>query len=361
MLQSLRYQLNPNLSSDVLSGKDDAAVILATPRYAAWLTEESFMAGLISTLRSTRFDVAGPDPPKFHVLAAVVDGLPSADGSRKTQHGLSLRFGSVAKMLPGLWDEGAEAASATRSEPEPSYLSVSMGSQDDMTTVVPLANTLFQNGRRSTLLASEWNPLKRGPEQKRVTYMPLRMVEKRSQTIDLTQSSPKDRLRIRSPLVPITHHRMVLEVLGNILAKIEINGQPSPASKELQENVFRWLDARKSQLPSQEAAGPVGVWALVIPRALTGLADQPLNAPKWVVETALAKFLNSMSPRHGRSTTDKLPRLLAFEILKHAELSAWNTSPYMHSALAGGARLHKICESRHVPIRAVLSNQPFSQ
>ena len=150
-----------------------AAVVLASPRHASWLTEKDFTGDLVHALHGTFEKDA-----RFHLLAAVVDGLCARSPSRELQEGLSIHVGRLDSLLPGLWDNtspgGApESLSQSVADSEvPSSLSIllprKITAKDARVSVtLPLANTLFSNGRRSTLLASEWG-LATGPSNTHV-------------------------------------------------------------------------------------------------------------------------------------------------------------------------------------------------
>lgn len=303
-----------------------AAVILATPRHASWLTDEDFMSGLVTSLRPDR-----KEPADLHVLAAVVDGVASTWPSREMRDGFSIQLGSLHDILPGLWDEATNAPS--NPESEPSCLSVLL--PRDLTLTLPLANTLFQTGRRSTLLASVWGD-----------GWP-KIIEKRSQTVNLSRLAELRRSGVHVPLVPITHPRMILEGLGNILAKIDIEGEPSPASKELQVNIPRLLEARRLRPTSTQGPGPVGVWALVIPGSeIWGPGDRHLNASPETTREALLSFLTKISVLHHSSPAYGK---LAYELSSEREGLAWEISPFLDHILQRGAHFHKICETPRAP------------
>ncbi|KAF3762435.1 hypothetical protein M406DRAFT_332816 [Cryphonectria parasitica EP155] len=170
-------------------GEDNAVVILASPRHASWLTDPDFMASLVSSLLAHRN--RDHEMSRFHVLAAVVDGLcpRSSPLYHEMQEGLSIQFGSLDTLLPGLWNDTTDATQHVQGSAEPSYLSVSVEGKGLPATRIsislPLANTLFHNGRRTTLLVSEWKTEGRGDSSSAASVQLLRMAEKRSQTIDL--------------------------------------------------------------------------------------------------------------------------------------------------------------------------------
>lgn len=62
----------------------------------------------------------------------------------------------------------------------------------------------------------------------------------------------------RIPLIPLAPPRKIVAGLGNIVRQVEIDGVASPASKEIEELIPKYLSKRSRQ-------DPAGVWALVIP------------------------------------------------------------------------------------------------
>lgn len=293
------------------------------------------MADLVSTLQGQSHLGPSAVSPKFHVLAAVVDGLSPRAPSRKLQEGLSIHLGHQKALLPGLWAKtGSRDGQPTlpqRADSEPSSaLSILLPRQMTATDArisltLPLANTLFQNGRRSTLLVSEWRQTK-GFHNK--LFELVRMVEKRSQVVDLPSTVLFDKVNISAPVVPITQPRKVIEGLGNILAKTEINGEPSPASKELQANIPRLLEARSALSQSDFAAGRVGVWALIYPKHM------------FRGDENLVRFYKTIDARFLGTALNKL----AFDMSTDRERMAWETQPVLRNAFFKGARLHRICE-----------------
>lgn len=256
----------------------------------------------------------------IHVLAAVVDGLFPQPSSLQMREGISIHFGRQKTLLPGLWDpepsnETVEKPPSAEPGSETAHLSVVLKSFNrfgkTITVNLPLTNTLFHNGRRTTLLASKWRIIDSMNRFGRVEM--LRTQEKRAQTVELDalhrypQSMP-----IKSPLVPITHPRKILESLGNILAKVEIEGEPSPASKEIQVNIPLLLATRQAPSASSLDSGRIGVWALVIPEHLVD---------------------------------KKACHKLAFDFCDSKERSAWQQTILLGEKLMEGGRLHKICTS----------------
>ncbi|KAJ4396956.1 hypothetical protein N0V93_001179 [Gnomoniopsis smithogilvyi] len=334
---------------EVPSDSGNAVVIFASPRHASWLTDSDFMAKFMQTLLERRSDARKQSIPKqaINVLTAVVDGLYPQHGYRGMQEGLSLQFGSLDCLLPGLWDEAPTDAATIHTqyaEPgfESAHVSVSLRTsayqRETCTVTLPLANTLFHNGRRTTLLASEWVFDPSGNQHMNL----LRMVEKRIQEIDLPMPSTTShkelhKIRMRCPLVPITHPRKIVEGLGNILAKVEINGELSPASKELQVNIPLLLQARQSQSDYDPKSARIGVWALVLPESL--FLDHrhqktSLESPR---EPSLRYNPTLRMDRLGTAVD-----MLAFEMEHAGDRTAWQRTNIMRDILLQGGRLHQI-------------------
>lgn len=263
------------------------------------------------------------------------------------QEGLSIQFGSLDCLLPGLWDEASIDTPNVRTHGiesgfDSAHVSVllrqSAYERETYTVTVPLANTLFHNGRRTTLLASEWVFDPSADQLLRLSHM----VEKRTQIIDLPMS-PKaaqegfGKIRMLCPLVPITHPRKILEGLGNILAKVEINGEPSPASKELQVNIPRLLQARQAQSNQDPKSARIGVWALVLPKRLFSGPKDPGTSLGATDDPAL-KFNPKLRMTRLGSAIGKL----AFEMEHVEERTAWQQKDIMRDLLLQGGRLHQI-------------------
>lgn len=194
------------------------------------------------------------------VLSGVVDGIgPSISKSgRAAVDGFSVMYGNQ-RLLPALWDKEEpspdptsrheEAASITFCPPAHSRL-------DTLEVTMPLANTIFQNGRRSTLFATRYQTGSSG----RLTHRMPR--EKRHQRIQLEKPDALYDL----PLVPLGPPRKIVSGLGNIVRQIQIDGVPSPASQELEIIIPQILE-EKSRVEEDGGAsqGAIGVWAYILP------------------------------------------------------------------------------------------------
>lgn len=272
----------------------------------------------------------------FHLLAGVVDGLCARSPSRELQEGLSIQVGRLDGLLPGLWDgtslsDAAQSVSHSVADPDqPSSLSILLPRKRTdkdarISVTLPLANTLFSNGRRSTLLASEW---RLAAEFSNTHVEMVRSAEKHTQVIDLPCSFLFDQVQVQAPLVPITHPRKILEGLGNIIAKVQVDGESYPASMELQTNIPRLIEARRALARSSPVSGAIGVWAMIYPRHM------------FLPREDMTKFLHSIRGRFLGTAIGKL----AFDMSNDAERLAWENAAVLRHAFFLGARLHKICE-----------------
>lgn len=218
---------------------------------------------------SALLQTSGPETASQHgqdisVLSAAVDGIPWPEGRHNVRDGLSVMHGSLASMLPNLWSGsstpqvGSSAVQPSITIPLPRF-ATGLGARGPEVTV-PLANTVFDNGRPFTMFASRW--------QRQQSGSPFK----------LTQRTEKDRQlvvptfegassNVFAPLLPITQPRRIAAGLGNIIRQVELDGKSAPASKELEAVIPDLLNSRAKQVPGW-TPGPIGVWALVVPEGL---------------------------------------------------------------------------------------------
>lgn len=195
--------------------------------------------------------------PAVDVLFGVTQGLSPSHLLGNPRPGLSILYSSSESLLPSLWQE--EPVAGPRTSPDRAATVTFTGGPatspaSPLGITLPLANTIFQNGRRSTLLASRW-------QSSLGHWAPDRMAERQHQEIACLQGR---HLRPHVPLVPLTPPRKIVAGLGNIVRQIDIDGDAAPASKELEELIPAMYD-RRWQKDDVQAPAPVGVWAWVIP------------------------------------------------------------------------------------------------
>lgn len=255
-----RHRLNvpggPIDISNENSGHEVA--FFASPGFATWLEDETFMSSILETLSGESSDQRTDSCGDINVLSAVADGLTPKRLFGEPQTGLSILYGTNP-ILPDLWNDKQFGSNFNQDRGSSvSFISRPLpGNTRPLETTLPLANTIFQNGRRSTLFASKW-------QRKSSRSMTLTTIrEKISQTIH----PPIDRVDHTYPLLPLlplTPPRKIVAGLGNIVRQVEINGSPTPASKELESLIPKVFDIRSKQDKSYMPR-PIGVWCWVIP------------------------------------------------------------------------------------------------
>ncbi|KAI1806608.1 hypothetical protein F4811DRAFT_509671 [Daldinia bambusicola] len=234
------------------------AAIFASRDFATWLEDESFVSGVLESLfkeKTTGQDNSVP----INVLCAATDGLTPKRLFSEPRTGLSILYGSADGILPGLWSaDDAESNISQDRGSSVSFLSNPLPRDTrPLEITLPLANTIFQNGRRSTLFASRWQRDRGGSIIRTMIH------EKQSQRICLRAASG-DHINSLLPLLPLTPPRKIVAGLGNIVRQVEVNGTATPASKELEVIIPKVFDKRSEQDTSY-SPGPIGVWCWVIP------------------------------------------------------------------------------------------------
>ena len=120
---------------------------------------------------------------------------------------------------------------------------------------IPLANTVFQNGQKSTLIASQW--LARSGTRQFVLQQEQKL---RNYTVELPKEESFGHYRISIPLKPLTVARRIAAGTGNIIRKIYMDEDDSlaaPASQELEKRVTEHFKSNDVE-PHR-----VSVWALL--------------------------------------------------------------------------------------------------
>ena len=137
---------------------------------------------------------------------------------------------------------------------------------------LPVANTLFQNGKTSTLFAQRWSLHFSGEStsdhiSSKKTWLPQQIVQMGTVFADEGMRLQFDHL-VHSHLVPITPARTITAAVGNIVRKIsggDVSAEPVPASEELERAISTAI--QQGQIPAQQA----GVWALIRPQRYAAL------------------------------------------------------------------------------------------
>ncbi|KAI2777351.1 hypothetical protein F4815DRAFT_297704 [Daldinia loculata] len=233
------------------------AAIFASRDFATWLEDENFVRGVLGGLFKSTISMQDNSTP-ISVLCAVTDGLTPTRLFSEPRTGLSILYGSN-DILPGIWsgDEFGSNISQDRGS-SVSFLSDPLPKDTrPLEITLPLANTIFQNGRRSTLIASRWQ------RDEEVSMARTNIEEKQHQRICLRAAS-EGHIKPFLPLLPLTPPRKIVAGLGNIVRQVEVNGTTTPASKELESLIPKVFDTR-SERDKSYSPGPIGVWCWVIP------------------------------------------------------------------------------------------------
>jgi hypothetical protein len=269
------------------------------------------------------------------ILSAAVDEVPRYDSRINyfaSAEGLSVVCGSSRVLLPNLWDSDTEQTEAVAQPYLEFELARERQSEWQSRVTVPVANTVFSNGKPHVLLASRWEV--DGGEHLRLS----RRVEKKRQTILTTRgdmqyhgSGTRVHDSLRCPFVPVTKPRKIVAGLGNILRQIEIDSEPVPASKELEAVIPALVDLRsrswEGNVTDSTAADRPSVWALVFPG---------LGAGRFAPRSAEPLRLEGYTPSREWHYAQR-------------------NSTLIHSLmLGGGCQLRKIRESIHHALGSII-------
>ena len=297
MVEQLRKLKELQGHAPTLAFEGNAAVVLATPSFTRWLSDESFMSALLATF--TQRDI--------QVLVGVVDDLNAPTSSGAPVAGFSVLQGSAETLLPSL--STPATPSRGREAPRPGSLQFSLSrgpSGGSLSLNMPLAHTVFQNGRESTLLAHTW---KSTPQS---SFTLANTIEKTRQEISLSAIKPS----LSVPLMPVTPPRRILGCLGNIISQIEIDGAAVPASTELENEVQVVYDRRAVAGNLNSEGMPVDIWALV-------------STPEGTVTTEIEDILDSLEDAK-------------FEGPEEERAVAASNVPLIEKLLMSGFQLHRI-------------------
>ena len=222
------------------------------------------------------------------LVAAVVDGIPfpknSASGHTPelesvmkdgSAEGISVLLTDTESAMPDLWSTQPQRLRC----PTIGTITFQFEAKLDLNCTapptnppkqvwqsfqLPVANTLFQNGRTSTLLAQRWiRSTASATESEMLQVRTTHMLKQKLHINGFQRSSHA--IIPELPLSAITYPRTIAESGGNVIKALEVPNGPKaglsvPASTELEESVSMWNESQN--LPAQ----PAMVWALVTPR-----------------------------------------------------------------------------------------------
>lgn len=280
-------------------GRIPLLAILLTPAHIGLLNATTeFIPNVIrDTFKSLR------DGQKIDVLAAVVDRIPYPMAVRPANwtddqpsaepaptgtqiedgsEGISFAVLDSETAAPDLWSGWAEVnqletvplqqrctlsfAFPPTAIPVPVFPDGENRTQPLASRVLqlPVANTLFKNGKLPTLTVQRWKS--RGSIKSSCTLSCTQKAKLSQQTLRLTglfsdQSTGLNQ-SLHSHLIPITPTRTITAAIGNIIRRISVNGTSNegvPASEELEQAISAAI--KDGRMPAEQA----GIWALVKP------------------------------------------------------------------------------------------------
>ncbi|KAH8657449.1 hypothetical protein BGZ60DRAFT_434418 [Tricladium varicosporioides] len=240
-------------SSEETPGSRPAIVLLGTPIFANWLQDNEFISKLLVNISGIP---EGKSLPPFEVdlISACVDGLNPAFNTKQYPafQGISILRGSSETLLPDLF---IAEESTKQDDCLPASLTFAGNDGKDFNITVPLATTLFKNGRISTLIASRW-------QFDGSSFVQLKATEKRNQVINVYRGTDDMMLNAHISATPLTPARKIVDGLGNIVRSVEFDDGAGPASLELEASVD--VHRKTHQKLSASSKG-FSVWALIIP------------------------------------------------------------------------------------------------
>ncbi|KAI0478551.1 hypothetical protein GGR56DRAFT_327593 [Xylariaceae sp. FL0804] len=251
-----------------VDANDFGATILASHDFTTWLEDPNFLSALLHALFRP-LSSHGARVGDVDVLLGVTDGLSPRHLLSEPQTGFSILYGSASHILPDLWNpQGFEDVSPDTKSTISFLTSPLDGNPKPLEITLPLANTIFKNGRRSTLSASMW-------ESSSGVFSEMGLQPKRTQRIGAVDITEGDQyIWPMVPLIPITPPRKIVAGLGNIIRQVEVRGNSVPASMELETVITRIFQARATgEKDGASSARPIGVWCWVIPPHVAQHAD----------------------------------------------------------------------------------------
>ncbi|KAK3898874.1 hypothetical protein C8A05DRAFT_37533 [Staphylotrichum tortipilum] len=290
----------------------DAAVVLVSPEFWAWLDDDGFVSQLLNAAGARPHAHSGA----ITLLAAAVQGVPrgvSRLGPFSSSEGISILCGDSTELLPAVRRHGSGPRPDASQPPSLEFRSPTARNGAFKSVRLPLANTLFTLGKPNPLVTSMWGPgdghrlRKISQDTEKVEHtVVLRKPGRVPEASSFVQSSAN--------LIALTKPHRVLSSFGNVLSKIWANSQQTPPSEELEAIIPRLLKARASvQGDGAPPPAAVGVWALTIPeRVVTVLSRtrgvlEPLDlAPS----PGVAPYDGSSEQRLARASAWPLRRLL---------------------------------------------------
>ena len=304
-------------------------VLFVTPAHIQLLDEPAgpdVRGAFIPNLLCQAFESANPWQ-QYHVMAAVVDRIPYQSSTAEDEQpedpstasetvpilsskdgfeGIAVAILDSETAAPDLWslrEEFKERDTMTIQQRCTISFALPPSPVEDLSQMLqpkkqnfvsrvlqlPVANTLFQNGKTSTMFAQHWTLRRRGELilevlNSKKTWLPQQTLH--MQNAFMGQDTNFDHSS-HSYLTQITPARRINAAMGNIIRRVSVdnNSEESvPASEELEKAISQGV--KSGQIPAQQA----GVWALVRPHrdaTLYLLPDQTQDPTKDAIGQAV--------------------------------------------------------------------------
>ena len=226
---------------------------------------------------------------EFHVIAAVVDRVPPnaskdsdtsklvSDSRKHGSEGISVCILDSEIAAPDLWaarDQPIEKETMSVQQQctisfilqpapevvEPMINETPLLPVTSRSVQLPVANTLFHNGKTSTLLAQRWiaTDAQESESKLRLTEQTTLPQQSLNMSGIVDNKSYRNRYALSIPMIPITPPRIVATGMGNIVRTLQMDGSSEktmPASTELENVVARHSETQRIH----------GIWAQVTP------------------------------------------------------------------------------------------------
>ncbi|MCJ1286865.1 hypothetical protein MMC26_006211 [Xylographa opegraphella] len=260
------------------------------------------------------------------VLAAVVDRISFPDesvlkgtgiGQEEARHGsegISVLIADSQQTAPDLWSpKRSDNCKRNLEEGVPSFLSFQFSSKDALdlsqnikkpeiiyAVDLPLANTIFHNGKTSTMVAQRWSfNSNTGPSSDLICLKHTLLQQQKICISDAERGS--ERFIDIPPFCRLTAPRLISESMGNIIRRLRVSHDSAtmPASEELEDSLAVWT-------PDQVNAHEI--WARLTPQELcSGLPQIPDNPSEVERGSRLYKVLSGgggWGNKHGLISLD---------------------------------------------------------
>ena len=231
----------------------------------------------IPHVTSNQWSISSPDLPKER-SESTAESSSSPNVPNGGSEGMCVAYLDLVDAAPDLWSSRAMAREReTMTIQQRCTISFAVREEGypqlTQKLQLPVTNTLFLNGKTSTLLAQRWV---RSPSKAHEKIEPFKLVDEKAlpgQVVNFT--SPRQFLHpmrkggLWTSLTSITEPRTVAASVGNIVQKIHLgdNFEASPASQELETAIHQRIQDGETR------SHHVDVWALIRPESAKDLSS----------------------------------------------------------------------------------------